>query len=239
MPSDRVVEQRRRQHVRITVPVQVRRVYGHRTQRIRGNRAARGERPTAQVFVPTDRVIQQRCRENVRIAIPIQVGGIYVPRSVRGRRYGLPLGERSAAEVFVPVQRIVEVGGVQHVRVAVPVQVRRVHRGGAAHAGRDRARCGQPEADVLMPVHRAVGVGGAQHVRVAVPVQVRRMHVPRTRPELHTGVRRARHGQRIERRARPNRGGQRPGIRRRHRSGNIAHHRERAVGGAQPRSASI
>ena len=109
---------------------------------------------------------------------------MYVPRSVRGHRHGSPLGERSAAQVFVPVECVVQIGGIQNIRVAVSVQVRRVHRGGPADAGRDRARCGQPESGVLMPVHRAVRVGGAQDVRVAVPVQVRRMHVTRARPEL-------------------------------------------------------
>ena len=58
VPGDPVVQRRCREHIQVSIAVQVRRMHGNRPVRVGRDRTAHRERATALVLVPGNRVVR-------------------------------------------------------------------------------------------------------------------------------------------------------------------------------------
>jgi len=84
MPGNLVVERRCRNHVGITVTIEVGRYDAAGPMRSRCDHLLATKRPTPEIFIPSNLVIGRRCRDYICVSVSIEVGRKYTrgtPRS--------------------------------------------------------------------------------------------------------------------------------------------------------------
>ena len=192
VPADGAVVERRRQHVRIAVAVDVRRDQIARPRRFRRERALRAEAAPGLSLEPDQgSLLRAGDRgQQIEIAVAVDVRRRHrLDRAAECVGNGLRGAERTAG-VLEPRHRVGRAR--QHVEIAVTVEIRRLHRSRpgqhAEHLLGTEAAC---TVRVGVPGDFTVDRRRGHHVEIAVVVEITRQRLTgavRRRADDHLGV---------------------------------------------------